>query len=125
VLGEQGYRLSGGQKRRLAIARAILRDPQILILDEATSDLDSESEALIQDSLTRLRANRTVLVIAHRMSTIASAERIRHAKRPIIERGRHQTPLETAARTRYAGLRFVPRPREPLGKPPVARSGRR
>jgi ATP-binding cassette subfamily B protein len=94
IVGERGYRLSGGEKQRLALARVLLKDPRIMILDEATSHLDSESEALIQDALKHLYANRTSIVIAHRLSTILSADLILVMdKGEIIERGTHEELL--------------------------------
>jgi ATP-binding cassette subfamily B protein len=83
MVGERGVKLSGGQRQRVAIARAILRDPEILVLDEATSDVDTETEMLIQRSLDRLTEDRTTLVIAHRLSTIKDADGI-----VVLENGR-------------------------------------
>jgi len=103
LIGERGVKLSGGQRQRIAIARAILADPKIIILDEATSSLDTESEALIQKSLAELTRNRTTIVIAHRLSTIKKADQILVIESgSIAERGNHDELI--AAKGRYYDL---------------------
>jgi len=90
-IGDRGSKLSGGQRQRISIARAVLKNPPILILDEATSALDTESEKLVQDALSHLMQNRTSIVIAHRFSTIINADEIHVVKNgEIIEKGSHE-----------------------------------
>ncbi|HEX7051091.1 MAG TPA: ABC transporter ATP-binding protein [Longimicrobiales bacterium] len=140
VVGERGVKLSGGQRQRVAIARAILADPRILILDEATSSLDSESEAMIQDGLRTLRSGRTTFVIAHRLSTIQNADQILVLEGGrIVERGTHAELLALGGRYRELyekqhrietdrfinpGEDFTPEPERPVAPPAEAGSGR-
>jgi ATP-binding cassette subfamily B protein/subfamily B ATP-binding cassette protein MsbA len=116
LIGERGVRLSGGQRQRLAIARALLADPRLLILDEATSNLDTESERLIQASLETLMADRTSFVIAHRLSTIVHADRIvvlEHGR--VIEHGTHADLMNRSTRYRQmVELQTQPIPASPL-----------
>ena len=116
VVGERGYRLSGGERQRMAIARVILKDPRILVLDEATSHLDSLSEALIQEALQRVMQGRTSLVIAHRLATILAADLILVLDQGhLVEQGNHQALLAQGGL--YASLyetQFRPRPEAAL-----------
>ena len=99
LIGERGVKLSGGQRQRIAIARAILADPKIIILDEATSNLDTESEALIQKSLAALTKDRTTIVIAHRLSTIKRANQILVIENgKIEEQGDHDSLIKKKGR---------------------------
>ncbi len=140
IVGERGVKLSGGQRQRVAIARAILADPRILILDEATSSLDSESEAMIRDGLRRLRAGRTTFVIAHRLSTIESADQILVIEEGhIVERGTHAELMALGGRykalhDRQYGIEtdlyvnpgedFTPEPEGTAVQPPSLARGR-
>jgi len=115
IVGERGYRLSGGEKQRLAVARALLCNAEVVVLDEATSHLDSENEALVQDALARVMHGRTSLVIAHRLSTVLSADLILVLEQGrVVERGRHEGLM--AAQGRYQQLfetQFRSQPDEP------------
>ncbi|HEY1302107.1 MAG TPA: ABC transporter ATP-binding protein [Vicinamibacterales bacterium] len=138
IVGERGIKLSGGQRQRVSIARAILANPRVLILDEATSSLDSESEQMIQDGLRRLRSGRTTFVIAHRLSTIRSADQILVLEAgEIVEHGTHAQLLALNGRYRQLhdkqysfesdrfinpGEDFTPEPEKPKAVLPVARS---
>ncbi|WP_420613431.1 ABC transporter ATP-binding protein [Candidatus Spongiisocius sp.] len=130
VVGERGYRLSGGEKQRIALARVILEDPRILILDEATAHLDSESEALIQEALERVMVGRTSLVIAHRLSTIQAADRILVLDGGrLVEEGTHEALLETDGiyarmyRTQFRGTGSSDRVRPPAFAIPEGNGG--
>jgi len=125
LIGERGVKLSGGQRQRVAIARALLADPRILILDEATSNLDTQSERLIQAGLQTLMADRTSFVIAHRLSTIVHADRIvvlEHGR--AIEQGTHEELLRQSSRYRQmVEMQTQPAPGSPAAVPGVALGG--
>jgi ATP-binding cassette, subfamily B, bacterial len=115
LIGERGVKLSGGQRQRIAIARALLADPKILILDEATSNLDTESERLIQSGLSRLMQDRTCFVIAHRLSTIAHADRIVVLENgAVVESGTHAELMDLDSRYRMMVLMQTSRQNDPL-----------
>jgi subfamily B ATP-binding cassette protein MsbA len=125
TIGERGQRLSGGQRQRLAIARAILKDSPILILDEATSSLDTESELLVQEALANLMKNRTSFVIAHRLSTIRKADAIIVMDRGrLVETGRHDELLaRESLYTRLYELQLLEDRRGSLHTPALAEVG--
>ena len=108
LVGERGVKLSTGQKQRLAIARAIIRNPKILVLDEATSSLDSKSEKLMQTALEKLEENKTTFIIAHRLSTVRKADKILVLEKGrIIEEGNHETLMKKkGAYARIYNLQF-------------------
>lgn len=118
VVGERGLRLSGGQRQRIALARALVRNPEILILDEATSALDSESESLVQDALRLFKTSKTILIVAHRLSTIQHADQIIVLdKGKILEQGTHQSLIQLKGR--YWSLwqqQLMHKEQEPMGE---------
>src|SRR5699024_484502 len=108
-LGERGMRLSGGQRQRIAIARALIKQPPLLLLDEATASLDADSERLVQEALNDISANRTVLVIAHRLATVQRADRIVVLDQGrVVAQGRHeQLVADSPLYARLARLQFL------------------